>query len=130
MQANLEKSKNQGRSRYRSPNGKNRPYLDGDRWKLVAREILPNGEEVKVVGSGRTQRDCISNTEKLLAKRRSKAIEIRPDKSFVSRCKNWIEAKRSLSQLRYKTIQGYSGVLRLYIGPYFRDLSLNDISRL
>ena len=129
MQADLDKSKNHVRSRYRSPNGKNRPYLDRGRWKLVARELLPNGEVVKVVGSGRTQRDCISNTEKLMAKRMNKSSEPRPDKLFVTRCENWIEAKRSLSQLRYKTIQGYSGVLRLYITPYFKEMHLSEVTR-
>jgi integrase len=125
----LEKSDPKSRTRYRSPNGKNRPYLDKGRWKLVSRHVLPNGEVIKVIGSGRTQRDCITNTEKLIEKRIRQSKNDHRGQLFIERCDMWIEAKRSLSQLRYKTIEGYSGVLRLHITPYFKDKEISEISR-
>jgi len=125
----LEKADSKSRTRYRSPNGKNRPYLDKGRWKLVSRHVLPNGDIIKVIGSGRTQRDCIANTEKLMEKRIKQFSNVHSGYSFIDRCEVWIEAKRSLSKLKYKTIEGYSGVLRRHISPYFQDAKIGEITR-
>ncbi len=117
-----------GKSTYRSSNGTQRPYRDGDRWKAPATKRLPNGQTVKATGTGRTREIAVRRARDNLAAKVAKALAP-ADASLHTVggwCKHWLTTIKWQS-LKHKTRESYQHALNAWIIPELGDTKLADL---
>lgn len=130
MSNQLSNSLTKPNKRFRSVNGQNRPYKDGNRYKLKDKVTMPDGRIISFVGSGITRSQCIINTEKLKLKKISQYQSIGPGKETLAGfCEHWVENIKMPEGLRPNTLNGYRSAIRKLIKPYVSDLLLSNVNR-
>ena len=123
---NLTKQKN----RFRSPNGTNRIYRDGNRYKLKSYIDLPDGRRVTFVGSGKTRSICQANTQRLMQKKLAQIEATLPNRQLLADyCERWIEDVKSIQGLKPRTLAAYRAAVRNHIRPFSHGLSLAETNR-
>ena len=123
-------SPTKSQKRFRSTNGSNRIYRDGNRYKLKDRIDLPDGRKIEFVGSGKTRSTCLSNTKKLRAKKLAEIESTLPDRELlIDYCYSWLQNFKSLQGLKMRTLQGYEAAIRNHIAPHLNSLELRHTTR-
>lgn len=119
--------RNTSRSRYRSPDGRQRPYKSAGRWYAPASVPVPGGDTRKVRGTGATQAAAERNRDRLIADAARDAMQ--PDKrsrrTVTGWCQHWLDGKVNI---RTKTRVGYQRALDRWITPHLGDERLLDVT--
>ena len=118
------------KKRYRSPNGINRVYKDGYRYKLKQKIVLSDGREITVVGSGKTRSQCERNTKRLCDKKRAQAGESASNReSLADYCQHWIDNIKSYDGTKNNTLTSYRTALAKRIRPLAQGLDVRSVKR-
>ena len=125
----LAKSNKPPKRRYRSQNGNPRPYLDGLRWKLVVYIDHPDGTRTKHTASGKTQKECLNNAEKM---RSRKLAEITASSArladFNILADKWLREVKA-NQVKPNTLSNYLLTLRIHIAPHAVGWEITTVTR-
>ncbi|CAB5042939.1 unannotated protein [freshwater metagenome] len=125
----LTKSDKPTKKRYRSQNGNPRPYLDGLRWKIVVYIDHPDGTRTKHTASGKTQKECLNNAEKM---RSRKLVEINSanarEADFNTLAEKWL-CEVKANGVRPNTLSNYLITLRKHIAPHTEDWEITTVTR-
>lgn len=117
-------------ARYRSSNGQNRPYKDGDRWIYRLEQQLPDGRIVKAAGSSRRNREeCVARAEANLANKVDKARKATLAQSPASSVETWLAYwMASKTNLKPKTRVSYQAAIDRRINPAIGSKSLDAVT--
>lgn len=118
------------RKRYRSPKGTNRVYKDGYRYKLKQKIVLSDGNEITVVGSGKTRSQCEENTKRLCQKKLAQLGEIdKKRETLADYCQHWIDNVKKYDGTKDNTLTSYRTALAKRIRPLTQGVRINTIKR-
>lgn len=118
------------RKRYRSPNGTNRVYRDGYRYKLKQKIVLPDGREILVIGSGKTRSQCEENTKRLCKKKLAQFGEqVKTIVTLADYCQHWIDNVKEFDGTKYNTLTSYRTALAKRIRPLANGVDIRSVKR-